>query len=120
MSLRGVYILFIELLVQALFRPDITVNPEHKEKYVYLLAYATSVYEIMKDFQNVPVKEELAITQEAIVTAHGICSSANDSHTELLTNMAALFDTLRFIIVLVCECVIKCQWNLHICTCSLR
>ncbi len=92
---NGLSVLFLELLVQALFRPDISVNPEHKEKYIYLLAYATSVHELMEDFQNVPVKDELAVTQEAIETAQSICSSANDSHTELLTNMATLFETLK-------------------------
>ena len=33
-----------ELLVQALFKPGSTINPDHKEKYVYILAYAASVY----------------------------------------------------------------------------
>lgn len=90
-----------ELLVQALFRPDIIVNPEHKEKYVYLLAYATSVHEDSDEYSNVPIKDELMATQEAIETAHSICTSANDSHTELLTNMATLFTTLRLIISLI-------------------
>ena len=84
-----------ELLVQALFRPDITVNPDHKDKYIYLLAYAASVHEETGVDGRVPIKEELSLTQEAIESAHGICSSANDSHTELLTNMATLFATLR-------------------------
>ncbi len=34
-----------ELLVQSLFKPGSSVNPDHKEKYVYILAYAVSVYE---------------------------------------------------------------------------
>lgn len=81
--------------MQALFRPDIIVNPEHKEKYVYLLAYATSVHEDSNDYSNIAIKVELLATQEAIETAHSICTSANDSHNELLTNMASLFTTLR-------------------------
>lgn len=36
---------FLELLLEALFKPGQHLNPEHKFKYVYLLAYAASVHE---------------------------------------------------------------------------
>ena len=35
----------LELLLEALFKPGQHLNPEHKYKYVYLLAYAASVHE---------------------------------------------------------------------------
>ncbi len=35
----------IELLVQSLFKPGASINPDHKEKYLYILAYAVSVYD---------------------------------------------------------------------------
>lgn len=36
---------FSELLLESLFKPGQHLNPEHKFKYVYLLAYAASVHE---------------------------------------------------------------------------
>jgi len=35
----------LELLLEVLFKPGQHLNPEHKYKYVYLLAYAASVHE---------------------------------------------------------------------------
>ena len=35
----------LELLLESLFKPGQHLNPEHKLKYVYLLAYAASVHE---------------------------------------------------------------------------
>jgi len=34
---------FLELLIDALFKPGSRINQEHKSKYIYLLAYASSV-----------------------------------------------------------------------------
>ena len=34
-----------ELLVQAFFKPGSTINRDHKEKYLHILAYASSVYD---------------------------------------------------------------------------
>ena len=42
---HGDVLSYIELLVQTLFKPGSAVNPEHKDKYLFLLAYAASVYE---------------------------------------------------------------------------
>ena len=73
------------------------MNPDHKEKYIYLLAYATSVYEREDDDDERDIiKDELTVTQEAIETAHSICCSANDSHTELLSRISTLFSSLRY------------------------
>ena len=37
--------LHAELLVQAFFKPGSTINKDHKEKYLHILAYAASVYD---------------------------------------------------------------------------
>ena len=34
---------FLELLIDALFKKGSKINQEHKSKYIYLLAYASSV-----------------------------------------------------------------------------
>ena len=34
-----------ELLVQAFFKPGSAINKDHKEKYLHILAYASSVYD---------------------------------------------------------------------------
>ena len=39
------FFISLELLLEALFKPGQHLNPEHKYKYVYLLAYAASVHE---------------------------------------------------------------------------
>lgn len=40
---------FLDMLIDALFRPKAKLNPDHKPKYIYLLAYASSVAE---NFRN--------------------------------------------------------------------
>lgn len=42
------FIIFLELLIDALFKPSSRVNPEHKPKYVFVLSYAASVTEVYK------------------------------------------------------------------------
>ena len=82
----------LELLVQALFKPSSAINPDHKEKYLYILAYAVSVY----DQEEGPNREELEATKKAIETAHMICSRASDSHAELQVEVPTLFDCIRY------------------------
>lgn len=38
---------FLDLLVDSLFKAGVKINPEHKSKYIYLLAYAASVCEVI-------------------------------------------------------------------------
>eukprot|EP00731_Ephydatia_muelleri_P026694 Em0018g794a len=85
----------LELLVQALFKPSSAINPDHKEKYLYILAYAVSVY----NQEEGPNKEELEATKKAIETAHVICSRASDSHAELQVEVPTLFDCIRYPVV---------------------
>ena len=91
----------IDLLVQALFRPGANINPDHRDKYTYLLAYAVSVYEVdhQHDEYNgdtvAIVTDDLASTQDAIETAHVIYNSSRDLYTELLTKISTLFKCIR-------------------------
>jgi len=77
--------------VQALFKPGSTINPDHKEKYVYILAYAASVY----DQPDRVFLEDLEATKKAIETAHLICSRASDSHAELQVEIPTLFECIK-------------------------
>ncbi|CAF4388714.1 unnamed protein product, partial [Adineta steineri] len=60
---------FIELLITQLFDPDSTLNPEHRPKYIGLLAYACSVAETNKKSSRKSTtnsKEELSQTTIAL------------------------------------------------------
>ena len=85
-----------ELLVQAFFRPGSNINPDHKDKYLYILAYAASVYDSTLDE---PHKEELESTKKAIESAHMICSRASASHAELQVEIPTLFEAVKHPIV---------------------
>ncbi len=41
-----------DLFIDTLFKPGAKVNPEHKTKYIYLLAYASCVVEIKKKVKS--------------------------------------------------------------------
>ena len=71
--------MFLELLVDSLFRPGVKLNPEHKPKYIYLLAYAATISEnVFKKAGSTPKKalnkDELKTTIQAIEKAHNICN----------------------------------------------
>lgn len=87
---------FSELLVDALFKPGVKLNPEHKPKYVYLLAYAASVCEsVNKKGQKKTInKEELKPTMQAIETVHSICN-VNKGSSELIADIATLYQCMR-------------------------
>lgn len=40
--------LFLDLFIDGLFIPGIKINPEYKNKYLHILAYATTVAESYK------------------------------------------------------------------------
>lgn len=85
-----------ELLVQAFFKPGSTINPDHKEKYLHILAYAASVYD---SSTSEPQREELDSTKKAIESAHMICSRASASHAELQVEIPTLFEVIKHPIV---------------------
>lgn len=55
----------LELLLDSLFKPGVKLNPEHKSKYNYLLAYAASVAEVYKKNQRKNTnRDELKATMQ--------------------------------------------------------
>ncbi|CAF4278133.1 unnamed protein product, partial [Rotaria sp. Silwood2] len=95
---------FIELLITQLFDPDSTLNPEHRPKYIGLLAYACSVAETNKKSSRkntVNSKEELSQTTIALEKALEICLSSK-STVDLISDLNELYKCLRFPIVAAC------------------
>lgn len=108
---------FLELLIDSLFKPGVKLNPEHKSKYIYLLAYAASVSEAAKKSLN---KEELKITMQAIEKVHTICSTSKGS-TELIAELSTLYQCIRFPVVSVgvirwVECTVTEPSYFKLCT----
>jgi len=92
---------FLELLVDALFVPGSQIKPEHKPKYIFLLAYASSVAETFKKSQRKSInKEELAPTIEAVEKVHEICRE-NKGSSELISDVGSLYRCIRFPVVAV-------------------
>jgi len=91
---------FAELLVDALFKPGMKLNPEHKPKYVYLVAYAASVCETWTKkaggggrIKSIN-KEELKATERAVERVAEICAS-NKGSGELLAELATLYECIK-------------------------
>ncbi|XP_077554302.1 negative elongation factor complex member TH1 [Haemaphysalis longicornis] len=90
---------FLDLLLDALFRPGARLNPEHRPKYVYLLAYAGSVYETRrKGVRRALSREELRPTQAAVEKVAALCQERRGS-SELVPELGALFQAMRFPVV---------------------
>ncbi|XP_035205730.1 negative elongation factor D-like [Stegodyphus dumicola] len=90
---------FLDLLMDALFKPGMKINPEHKPKYIYLLAYAVSVHETYKKGARKSVnKEELKTTTQAIEKVHMICNEKKGS-SELIPELNTLYQCIRFPVV---------------------
>lgn len=87
-------------MVDALFKPGVKLNPEHKPKYIYLLAYAASVCEMIskKGQKKTFNKEELKSTIQAIETVHTICN-INKGSSELIAEIATLYQCMRYPVV---------------------
>merc|ERR1712203_13462 len=80
---------FLELLIDALFKPGSKINQEHKSKYIYLLAYASSVcdnWNFKRGTRKSLNKEELKGTTQAVEKVHSICSASKGS-TELIAEL---------------------------------
>lgn len=90
---------FLDLLLDALFRPGSRLNPEHRPKYVYLLAYAGSVYETRrKGVRKSLNRDELRATQQAVEKVHTLCQERRGS-SELVPELGALFQSMRYPVV---------------------
>lgn len=77
---------FLELLVDSLFKSGVKINQEHKSKYIFLLAYASSVCETHQKGNKSSGgggnqlgkrnlnKDELKNTISAIEKVHAVCN----------------------------------------------
>lgn len=91
---------FLDLLVDSLFKVGVKINPEHKSKYIHLLAYAASVCETVskKGQQRSINKDELKSTIQAIEKVNAICN-VNLGSTELIAELSTLYNCIRFPVV---------------------
>ncbi|XP_055371165.1 negative elongation factor D [Condylostylus longicornis] len=93
---------FLDLLVDSLFKAGVKINPEHKSKYIYLLAYAASVVDTpgKKGPQGKRTlnKEELKSTSQAIEKVHQICN-VNKGSTELIAELSTIYNCIRYPVV---------------------
>lgn len=83
------------------------LNPEHKPKYIYLLAYAASVCETVQTTgkkttganKNKTInKDELKYTSQAIETVHNVCN-VNKGSSELLAELCTLYQSMKYPVV---------------------
>lgn len=84
--------------MQAFFKPGSAINPDHKEKYLHVLAYAVSMHDKVSD-SNSEQWEVFHHTKKAVETAHMICSRASASHAELQVEIPTLFEVMKVPIV---------------------
>lgn len=90
---------FLDLLIDALFKPSSKVNPEHKPKYVYVLSYAASVTETYKKGQRKSIiKDELKPTTQALEKVQSLCAE-NKNSSELIADVNVLFLNLKFPVI---------------------
>ena len=86
--------LFAELLIDALFKPNVKLNQEHKPKYIYLLAYAASVSESFRRSQRHSLKQdELKLTIQAI---EKVIASVGKSHAELIGDIPVIYNCIKW------------------------
>ena len=83
--------------MQAFFRPGAAINPDHKEKYMYVLSYAVSIH--CNKLTAEPCQDDFQQTKKAIEMAHMICMRASVSHAELQAEIPTLFECMKFPIV---------------------
>ncbi|XP_078330044.1 negative elongation factor D-like isoform X3 [Crassostrea virginica] len=90
---------FLELLIDALFKPLSRVNPEHKPKYIFVLSYAASVTEVYKKGQRKSInKDELKPTTQALERVQSLCAE-NKSSSELISDINTLFLNIKFPVI---------------------
>lgn len=91
--------LFIDLILDALFKPGSRINPEHRPKYIYLLSYAVSVVEQVKKGNRRSInKDHLEYTSSAVDKVATICQEKKGS-IELLCEVNTLYQCIKIPIV---------------------
>ena len=90
---------FLNLLVESLFKPGSKINQEHKAKYIYLLAYASSVcdtYTVRKGANRRSInKDEVKGTMQALEKVHAVIGSCKGS-MDLLAELDTLYKCCKF------------------------
>jgi negative elongation factor C/D len=90
---------FLDLFIDALFKPGVKLNPEHKPKYLYIVSYASSVAEIWKKGVRKSInRDELKTTMQALEKTHNLCSD-DKGYTELLADVGTLFQCVKIQVV---------------------
>lgn len=90
---------FLDLLMESLFKPGTKINPEHKPKYIYLLAYGSSVFETFrKNIRKNMNRDDLKNTTQAIEKVNLICNEKKGT-TELIADLGSLYQCIRFPVV---------------------
>ncbi|MBW03297.1 Negative elongation factor C/D, partial [Eschrichtius robustus] len=91
---------FLGLFMDSLFKPGARINPDHKHKYIHILAYAVSVVETWKKDRRVSInQDELKSTAKAVETVHSLCCAENKGASELVAELSALYKCIRFPVV---------------------
>ncbi|KAF6020116.1 NELFCD [Bugula neritina] len=86
----------LNLFIDGLFTPGLKINPEHKEKYLHILAYATTISETYKRGVRKSVnKDDLSSTRKFLKKAQEICSE-NTGGQELIADIPTLFECLQY------------------------
>ncbi|ESN92288.1 hypothetical protein HELRODRAFT_157967 [Helobdella robusta] len=86
---------FLDLFLDALFKPGSQINPEHKSKYIYILSYASCVVEVWKKGVRRSVnREELESTISSLEEGHMLCSEIK-TYTELLADVNSFFHCIK-------------------------
>lgn len=91
--------LFLDLILNSLFKPGFKINPEHRPKYIYLLAYAASVVEhTKKGNRRSANKEQLEQTEQTLDKVATICQEKKGSN-ELLCEVHQLYQSIKMPVV---------------------
>lgn len=91
--------LFLDLILDSLFKPGSRINPEHRPKYIYLLSYAVSVVEqIKKGNRRAINKDHLEYTSSALDKVATICQEKKGS-SELLCEVNTLYQYIKIPVV---------------------
>lgn len=86
---------FVDLILDALFKPGSRINPEHRPKYIYLISYAVSVVEQFKKANRRAInRDHLDYTSSAVDKVATICQEKKGS-IELLCEVSTLYQFLK-------------------------
>ncbi|XP_070575562.1 negative elongation factor D-like [Ptychodera flava] len=92
----------LEIFIHTFFKPGAKIHPEHKHKYIYVLAYAVSVHESWQQGRRLSInKDEVKATSQALERAHNICSNERKGATELTAEIQVLYQCIRYPLVAV-------------------